>query len=108
MTTAPGLVQTTSGAVRGTETDGLLVWRGIPYAAPPSGPLRFRPPQPPAPWAGVRPATEPGPVAWQSETVNPFTGARVELNRDEDCLQVNVTAPARPAPAAAGYPVLVW
>jgi para-nitrobenzyl esterase len=108
MSTASGLVQTASGQVRGTELDGLLVWRGIPYAAPPSGPLRFRPPQAPESWTGVRPATEPGPVAWQSEAVNPFTGAPAELNRDEDCLYVNVTAPARPSPDPAGYPVLVW
>jgi para-nitrobenzyl esterase len=108
MSTASGLVQTMSGQMRGTEQDGLLVWRGIPYAAAPSGPLRFRPPQPPQSWTGVRPATEPGPAAWQSEAVNPFTGAPAALTRDEDCLYVNVTAPARPSPDPAGYPVLVW
>jgi para-nitrobenzyl esterase len=103
-----GLVRIASGQLRGTELDGLIVWRGIPYAAPPAGPLRFRPPQPPQPWSDVRPATEHGPVAWQSDSVSPFTGRPVELNRAEDCLYLNVTAPARPAPDPAGYPVLVW
>src|SRR5580704_7097049 len=113
MAAASELVNIASGQLRGAELDaagpaGLLVWRGIPYAAPPVGSLRFRPPQPPQSWRGVRAAGEHGPVAWQSESVNPFTGALTELNRDEDCLYLNVTAPARPAPDPAGYPVLVW
>jgi para-nitrobenzyl esterase len=106
--TDPVLVRTAAGQVRGGVADDLRVWRGIPYAAPPAGPLRFRPPQPEPRWDGVRTAVQPGPVAWQADPVNPFTGARAELNRDEDCLYVNVTAPARPAPDPRGYPVLVW
>ena len=102
------MVTVAAGRVRGSEHDDLLVWRGIPYAAPPAGSLRFRPPQPSPAWSGIRPAVAHGPVAWQSDAVNPFTGAPVELNRDEDCLHVNVTTPAAPAAQPGGYPVLVW
>ena len=95
------VVATGPGRVRGTELDGLLAWRGVPYAQPPSGELRFRPPQAPAAWDGVRDCTRPAPVAWQSEGVNPFTGQPVALDRSEDCLYVNVTAPSGP-PVAPG------
>ena len=102
------VVATGPGRVRGTELDGLLAWRGVPYAQPPSGELRFRPPQAPAAWDGVRDCTRPAPVAWQSEGVNPFTGQPVALDRSEDCLNVNVTAPSGPPVGPAGHPVLVW
>ncbi len=104
----PRLVATAQGQVRGIELDGLLAWRGIPYALPPVGPRRFRPPQPPDSWDGVRVAADSAPAAWQSETVNPFTGVPAQLNRNEDCLYLNVTAPADPPADPAGYPVLAW
>jgi para-nitrobenzyl esterase len=104
----PAVAVTASGQVRGEQKDDLVVWRGIPYARAPAGDLRFRPPQPPEAWAGIRSATTHGPVAWQADSVNPFTGQPVELNRSEDCLYLNVTAPAGPAPDPAGYPVLLW
>jgi para-nitrobenzyl esterase len=103
----PALAETASGRVRGEVLGDLRVWRGIPYAAAPTGAQRFRPPQPATRWDGIRPAVDRGPVAWQSERVNPFTGQLETLDRDEDCLIVNITAPARPA-AGAAYPVLVW
>jgi para-nitrobenzyl esterase len=99
---------TAHGRVRGEVVADLRVWRGVRYATAPAGELRFRAPQPPDPWPGIRSAAEAGPVAWQSEAVNPFTGEPVALHRDEDCLVVNVTAPAGPPPDEAGYPVLVW
>lgn len=101
------VIATAQGNVRGVVLDGLRAWRGIPYAQPPVGPLRFRPPQPPESWRGSRAAAEFGPVAWQSESVSPLTGEPDALDCREDCLYLNVTAPAA-APPAGGYPVLVW
>jgi len=102
------VVSTADGEVRGADLEGLQVWRGIPYARPPVGPLRFAAPQAPESWRGVRQAVEPAPVAWQSLAVNMVTGEQAELDRDEDCLYLNVTAPADPSPDVAGYPVLIW
>ena len=51
------VAETRYGKVRGTEiADGVLAWRGIPYAKPPVGDLRFRPPEAPEPWSGARDA----------------------------------------------------
>lgn len=104
-------VPTTSGAVRGLEQDGVHAWRGIPYAAAPTGLLRWAPPQPHTAWTGTRDATGFGPRAPQAvptELMPP--GGDIETDDgtpfDEDCLRVNVCAPAdRPA---GGLPVLVW
>ena len=103
------VTQTAYGKVRGAEiADGVLAWRGIPYAAPPAGELRLRPPRPPEPWDGIRDALEHGNRSLQPdlETVSP---GPPQPPMAEDCLYLNVTAPAGPAPAgAAGRPVLVW
>jgi para-nitrobenzyl esterase len=90
-----------SGLVKGRENDGVLEFLGIPYAAAPSGNLRFRRPVPPDHWSGVRDATEFGPTAPQATAA---LGAYVPgdpLEQGEDCLVLNVFAPtgaARPAP----------
>ena len=97
------LVETAYGKVRGTEVaDGVLAWRGLPYAAPPVGELRLRPPRAPVAWAGVRDALDYGNRSLQPElTLAP----QVPLPPTaEDCLYINVTAPA----GAAGRPVLLW
>lgn len=91
-------VEITAGALRGSERDGVRTFLGVPYAQPPTGELRFRAPQPVNPWSGERDATKWAPKAPQPElTGRGFTG-------DEDCLYLNVYAPAAPGP----YPVLVW
>jgi para-nitrobenzyl esterase len=91
-------VEITAGALRGSEENGVRTFLGVPYAAPPVGELRFRAPRPAKPWSGERDATRWAPRAPQPElTGRGFTG-------DEDCLYLNVYAPAAPG----SYPVLVW
>jgi para-nitrobenzyl esterase len=95
------VAETSYGKVRGAEiADGVITWRGIPYARPPLADGRLRPPQPPQPWAGVRDAAEYGDRSLQPEPV-PEPGAPPA---SEDCLYLNVTAAA----GASSRPVLFW
>jgi carboxylesterase type B len=81
--------------------DEVISFKGIPYAAPPTGDLRWRPPQPPSPWNGVRPAQTFGADAPQAAT------ARTRASRmDEDCLTLNIWTPARRTEET--LPVMVW
>ncbi|MGW2488972.1 carboxylesterase/lipase family protein [Streptomyces sp. NPDC001606] len=101
------VVRTPHGAVRGRFERGVAVFRGIPYAAPPFGPRRFRPPQPPDPWDGVRDAAAFGPTAPKP----PYSEAFAHYLSDpvipgDDCLNLNVWTPD-PDPGAR-LPVLVW
>lgn len=100
------LVATTAGTVRGADEDGVAVFRGIPYAAAPVGPLRFAPPAPVPPWDGVREAVVFGPTAPK----NPYAPPLDALLPDPDvpgdaCLNLNVWTGA---PPGAGRPVMVW
>lgn len=97
----PAVVSTATGTVRGAVVADHRLFAGIPYAAPPLGPLRFRPPAPAPGWAGVRDATRPGPRCVQ----DPADDVEAGRNTDEDCLTLNVWTPpvgGRPRP------VLVW
>jgi len=92
---------------------GSHVWLGIPYAAPPIGPLRWRPAQPPARWEGVREALATGNACPQFASV--FAGERrgaTGIIGDEDCLYLDVYAPrAEPGaapPGGRGLPVMLW
>jgi para-nitrobenzyl esterase len=102
------VVELASGRVRGSVEGGLSIFRGIPFARPPVGPLRFGPPQPPGPWAGVRDATTFGPAAAQSaidvEYVPGFSLWEGIGPTSEDCLTVNVWTPG----LTGRRPVLVW
>jgi para-nitrobenzyl esterase len=99
-TADPAVAQTETGTVHGVVADSSRTFSGIPYAAPPVGDLRWRAPQPEPAWSGIREATRPGQRCLQlGEKGGGVTGS-------EDCLYLNVTAPApvRPAPR----PVMVW
>ncbi|MGV9411972.1 carboxylesterase/lipase family protein [Nocardia sp. NPDC003693] len=91
------------GRVRGRRQDGIAVWRGIPYAASTGGPNRYRPPQPPEPWDGVRDCFDFGEVAPQSAGFVPVDSG---LRMGEDCCWLNIWAPA--APSEDPRPVMVW
>jgi para-nitrobenzyl esterase len=91
---------TQSGSVRGRLAGGIDEFLGIPYAAPPTGNLRWRAPEPPARWRGVRAATAFGPHCPQSGS--PFGVA----STSEDCLFLNVFTPA--GASRARHPVMVW
>ncbi len=98
-------VETRSGRLRGAIRDGVHVFRGIPYAAPPTGALRFRPPAPVESWSGVRDATRPGPAAPQIPSpLSRIMGAGTET-WDEDCLRLEVYTPGADD---ARRPVMVW
>ncbi|MEV6109296.1 carboxylesterase family protein [Streptomyces sp. NPDC051940] len=104
----PALAATAHGAARGRlAPDGVASFLGVPYAAPPFGPRRFRAPVPPEPWTGVRDATAYGPTAPHAPYAPPFDALIPEgVIPGDDCLNVNVWTPA-PAPGT-GLPVLVW
>ena len=94
------LVTTEQGLVRGIIVDSVCVWKGIPYAKAPVGDLRFRAPQRPDSWAGVRDGSAFGPAAPQTRRI-----ARQPNGRSEDCLSLNVWAPAADGQKR---PVMVW
>ncbi|TFB46321.1 carboxylesterase/lipase family protein [Cryobacterium tagatosivorans] len=100
-------VRVATGILRGVAERGVLAWRGIPYAAAPAGPLRFRSPQPAGPWAGVRDAGDWGPVAPQLRR-GQFIGAHPRIPQDEDCLNLNVLAPDAPVDPGSLRPVMVF
>jgi para-nitrobenzyl esterase len=83
--------ETSAGRLRGERSDGVDVFRGVPYAAPPVGELRWRAPQPVEPWAGERDATAFGPIAPQP--IAPERLAKRGLTTGEDCLHLNVWTP---------------
>jgi para-nitrobenzyl esterase len=94
-----------SGAVLGEYGQEVRVYRGIPYAAPPVGDLRWRPPQPPAPWPGVRECIIHSSPAAQYPDVNlPDDSQKVPSS--EDCLYLNVLTPAKKD--TEKLPVMVW
>jgi para-nitrobenzyl esterase len=99
------IVATTGGPVQGREKDGIFDFRGIPYAAPPVGELRFRPPQPVEPWADVRDVTRFGPMAPQNQGAMEAMFGAPPRPMDEDCLTLNVWTPGCDD---AKRPVMVW
>jgi para-nitrobenzyl esterase len=94
--TTPVTVKTPSGALRGERAGGALQFRGIPFAEPPIGPLRFRPPVPIKPWNSERDATRFGP--------SPMQPGEAGMEHSEDCLYLNIWVPDGKGP----FPVYVW
>jgi para-nitrobenzyl esterase len=92
------------GVLVGTADGGVEIFKGIPYAAPPTGPLRFALPQPVAPWSGERAAAAFGSSCPQKEPVRNVTPGSPGAQISENCLTLNVWAPQ----AAAKAPVMVW
>jgi para-nitrobenzyl esterase len=97
-------VKIASGTIAGTVENGVSSFKGVPYAAPPVGDLRWRPPQPVRPWPGVKVTTEYGHDCAQL----PFPGDAAPLGTPpaEDCLVLNVWRPAQRT--TARLPVMVW
>lgn len=100
------VVQTRHGKVRGSIADGVHVFKGIPYAAPPFGANRLRPPQLVASWSGVRDALTFGPKPPQPVYPPDVSAILPELaSPGEDCLNLNIWSPDL---GSAGHPVMVW
>ena len=101
-------VSTEHGMLEGawSQADASIgVFRGIPYAQPPVGDLRWRAPQDLTSWTGVRQATTFGAACWQSYSDDAFVWSRGEFLRSEDCLHLNIWQPEK---ADATAPVMVW
>ncbi len=100
------VVKTRQGAVRGATVDGIAVFKGIPYAAPPFGARRFQPPQPVEAWDGVRDALSYGATVTKPPYFPPFDVLLPEpAIPGEDSLNLNIWTPD---PGRADLPVLVW
>jgi para-nitrobenzyl esterase len=100
-----GVIEVQGGRVRGVHRHDHWSFSGIPYAASPAGTARFRPPAPPRPWTGLRPADRFGPVAPQAPSlIDVSLGGKPE-GQSEDCLHLNIWTPALDG---ARRPVMVW
>lgn len=99
------VVKTNSGLLKGVSAGDVRVFKGIPYAAPPTGEWRWQAPRPAAKWTGVRDAANYGPSCPQA----PYAASSIYFSepepQSEDCLSLNVWAPAG---AGAQVPVMVW
>jgi para-nitrobenzyl esterase len=100
----PDIVRVDNGRVKGVVNNGVTAFKGIPFAAPPVGPLRWKAPQPPSRWKGVRTALDFGPRCMQGNIYDDMVFR--DKGPAEDCLYLNVWTPA--TSAKARLPVMVW
>jgi para-nitrobenzyl esterase len=96
---SPTVVVTQSGAVRGVVAGNLIAFRGVPYAAPPTGNLRWKPPQAPASWPGIKDASSFGNLCPQIQDSGQFAG-------NEDCLVLNIFISQNPQ--SSKQPVMLF
>lgn len=102
------IIETEQGRAEGywaKSQQTIRAFKGLPFARPPVGHLRWRPPEPAQPWAGVRDATQPGAACWQAYSDDAFVWTRGEFPRSEDCLYLNVWTQDTAEPKR---PVMVW
>ena len=100
---APAPVKTGQGLVQGVDKGGVVAWLGVPFAAPPVGDLRWRPPAAPASWQGVRTADKFGAPCMQTL---PPGAPGADLPQSEDCLYLNIWGP--PGPTTGKRPVMFY
>lgn len=101
---APVSVKIAQGLLGGEAVNGIAAFKNIPFAAPPVGPLRWMPPQAAPSWTGARDATKFGPACAQVPGYAALGGIAADAPQSEDCLTLNVWAPAK----ASKAPVMVW
>ncbi len=100
-----GPIKTEGGLVQGKAEGDLTIFKGIPFAAPPVGDLRWKAPQPVQPWSGVKQTTAFAPACMQNSAANPRIGLPA-IKVSEDCLYLNIWTPAKSA--GEKLPVMVW
>jgi para-nitrobenzyl esterase len=105
LSTLADQVTVRSGRLRGRRREGVIEFRGVPYAAPPVGRLRFAPPATLEGWAGVRDATADGPIAPQPPSRVFAIMGEISAPQDESCLTLTIWRPER---ADGPLPVMVW
>ena len=98
---SPDSAKVAQGQLHGAVSGSVASFKNVPFAAPPMGDLRWRPPQAAKAWTGVRDATLPGPTCFQMRQVTP------DVRQSEDCLQLNIWTPATFKPGAK-LPVMVF
>ncbi len=100
-----GQIRVEGGLISGTTTDGIMSYKGIPYAAPPAGELRWKAPQPLQPWEGVRQCSDFGPDCPQAPYPQASLYYSPPQKQSEDCLYLNVWTGAK---SKDKRPVMVW
>lgn len=102
-------VKTNYGVLKGYIEDEVIVWKGVPYAKPPVGELRWRAPEDPDPWKGIREAIYPANKCTQLKTTPEWirTGV-IDPDSSEDCLYLDIYRPNRPGFKHERLPVYVW